>query len=228
MDAEFQPNVEKKVYTCHLTVISSAQKFIVENIGGDQLWNETELNVEGLNVTNQMLTNIPSKINNFFPNISAINWVNTSLETIAARDLQQFPKLKTMIVYKNKLLSLCGDLFIYTSKLQWLDLSNNSIDSVGLGILSSLSKLKFANFQDNLCISFEASSDDGMRELKKYLAECAPSAIMTTVEPQSECSGGCAGRIESLEDKVIEQNEVISQLRERINKLENQYSSRSP
>lgn len=82
-----------------------------------------------------------------------------------------------MVLYisQNKLVSINGDLFAHTPRIQRLQFEENQIEHVGSGLLDDLEKLEYANFEGNPCISTLAQTPEGIVELKLQLStKCPP------------------------------------------------------
>lgn len=213
------PSIGNRLYTCLVTVINSERRNFLENAGGDHLLNETNLGVRGLEVADQLLNEIPENVDNFFQNIKAIQLSHTGLKAISANDLKQFPHLTVLSITKNKLKALNGDVFKHTMNLKWISFFDNLIENVGVGLLTSLKDLEFADFRNNPCVNFRATSTDELRALKIHLVDCStPEATLQSPTVQHmDCT---SGKIESLENKIIKQSEIISQLHEDNEKFE--------
>lgn len=204
-----------KLYSCQPIIINSEHNKVLEDVGGNHLTGETNLDVQGLNVTNQTAKRFPMNLDKFYPNLTAIEWRKTSLTVLNADDLIPFSNLLILNVAENNLLSLDSDLLRFTQKLEWIDFSANLIEHVGHDLLNYLSELHHADFQDNSCINIIADTPEEIRKLKVQLTDCAPVKVSerSTSDKTVECSQQCIGRLETLEDKVFEQSEIISELR---------------
>jgi Leucine-rich repeat (LRR) protein len=96
------------------------------------------------------------------------------LKTISADDLKQFPKLEILFLNMNKLVSLDGNLFQHTRKLQSVDFYANELEHVGENLLTGLENLKYASFQNNPCIDIYANTHQKVQELNDQLPiKCA-------------------------------------------------------
>lgn len=195
-------------------------------MSGKHLNGYSNEDVQYIFVEGQDLTMIPKNIENFFPNLLGIEWYNSNLMTVSADDLKPFPQLKVFSVYINHLLTVDGDLFEFTPNLRWISFYDNDIQHVGLDLLTQLSDLGYADFRSNDCINKLANSAQSLSDLNAQLiSKCQPletTSLPTTVTELPEaCPASCVEHIESsddeirkLNDKIDEQSETISQLRQ--------------
>lgn len=72
-------------------------------------------------------------------------------------------------------MTLDGDLFQHTPKLQEIDFSLNELEHVGHNLLAGLASLTVVDFSANPCISEEAETPEGIQELNLQLPiKCPP------------------------------------------------------
>lgn len=123
---------------------------------------------------------------------------------------------------ENKLVSLNGDLFQHSRKLQTIYLDGNLLEHVRHDLLAGLTYLTSVYFEANPCINTKAHAAQQIQELNRQLPiQCPPldttkdpptTTTSTTSEP-NECSPSCTSsegaqemkkRIEALEKVVAE------------------------
>lgn len=184
------------VYQCRAVVRHSGSGRILDDVIGDHLSDgKSNVDVEHLNLWNQDMNFIPFSIDKFFPAIKAISWYNSKLLTITADDLKQFPNLIFLGLWMNNLVTLDGDLFKFTPKLQLIDVDGNQIENVGENLLSNLKDLTVADFSLNVCIdAFALTAEDIPDFIVKLEANCTTPTDTTTAEtstPIFDCASNC-------------------------------------
>jgi hypothetical protein len=215
----------------------STDERALQGVSGDHLDGKVNADVVFLSLfLSANLSHMSTNIESFFPNLRGISWYSVNLRFISAEDLKPFPNIVTFAVTTNKLVTIDGDLFKYTPKLQWIVFANNLIEHVGENLLTDLKDLVHVHFGNNVCIAFMANTPEALVELKQMLpVKCPPAPLTTTtilpdtstqVVPDTtttltttistqppQCSAECMERIEKLSDKVNEvsdSNKILS------------------
>ena len=135
------------LYTCTGTIFGSSRDGIITDVTGEHIGTSTNVNVNGLSVINQRsFERIPRDIESFFPNISAFEWNFGDLVVISAEDLSQFPALRTLSVFGNRIASISSDLFQSTPNILNIDFGLNSLNHVGFNLFNGVN-LRTALFQ---------------------------------------------------------------------------------
>lgn len=172
--------------------------------------------VKGFNMHSDQLQmkTVPKGIGKLFPNIAAFQWYNGSLTSIKSVDLE-FPDLQVLILSNNRITSLEPNLFEHTKKLKLINLINNSIGTVGKGILDGLRDLTRAFFQNNRCINFNAFMCEVEAAKVQLRDQCTKATQLstTTSPPWVEEVAKCA-------EEVREYAERLQDLQERMHYLE--------
>lgn len=133
-------------------------------------------NVSKLIIYNQYIYyQFPKSIEKFFPNLSRVDFFDGSLITITSKDLQPFPNLTSLSLSRQKIIILDGDLFKYTLKLEYINLSENAIQHIGKDFLKSLTKLTVFDFFSNTCYSYVAYNSTQLEMLKAGLEKNCPA-----------------------------------------------------
>lgn len=114
---------------------------------------------------------LPSGIGEVFPNIKYVLWSDGALTAITAEDLGEFPNLQIASFGGNKITSLKSDLFVHTPNITFMWFKHNKIEFVGEHLFDDLSDLREANFLNNKCIDFHATTPESIVELKEALLE---------------------------------------------------------
>ena len=140
-------------YTCtHLPTFLEMTKLLQESVV--ITIKDSGFNMKALFIWKQpMLTQLPSSIDSFFPNLVVPSFAETGLSSITSEDLRPFPNLVLFGIEESIIVSLDGNLFVYTPHLQFISIQNNLIVNVGDGFLYDLHELKSANFRQNTCIN---------------------------------------------------------------------------
>lgn len=212
------------VYNCEPKVTSSASGTNLESVSGVHLEGKNNFDVKTLDVRSQKLSNIPFNLADYFPNLEGIQWHNSNLQFISSLDINRFPNLKVFSSHSNPLVVLDGDLFLSTPKIQWLSFYNNTIESVGYNLISSLYSLSHANFQNNVCINRVMTHPAMMGELIQELKEKCPSQT-DPVECELRCSlneevDKVYQRLDDQYERIYELNQEIESNEKRIEELE--------
>lgn len=112
---------------------------------------------------------VPSGIAENFKNIKVLIIANTGLRVITQVDLKPLKKLRNLYVDNNQLTSLDDDLFLSNPSIEYINVSNNQIKSVGMRTFEPLTGLKELGFYQNICIDDGAKSIRSVNALKLKL-----------------------------------------------------------
>lgn len=195
-------------YSCLATPISTEDDSSLIQVTGAHLGENNNTDVEVLGVVDiDILRRIPRNIEMFFDNLIIMHWETKALEFINADDLKPFPNLKVFAIFDSMILSLDGDLFKHTPKLQIIFFTFNRIQHVGHDLLTDLNDLTEAYFESNPCISESAQTLEAVQQLNIQL----PISCPQIPEPRV-CAAGCLELIESLQRTVAEQSERLANL----------------
>lgn len=173
------------IYECNAIVQSTGNEMILNDVTGDHLRGKSNLDVVGLVVHDQNVTKIPGNITrtDLLPNIIAIIWRTSNLQTISAEDLEQFPNLKVLSIYQNQVTTLDGNLFTFTRSLKSIGFYKNNIRNVGEGLLNDLSNLEIVNFGANPCVNTQAATKQEISTLNLDLPRLCPMPLNPTEPP---------------------------------------------
>ena len=161
---------------------------VLEAVRGSFLDGRGPNDVTHLFVLDEHISYFLKDTNVFFPQLKAISWYHSELQSLTADDLQPYPNLISLGLWMNNLVALDGDIFLHTLKLQYIDFDLNSISSVGVNILDGLLDLKIADFSHNNCIDNFANTEENLASLKRNLtAQCpstwTPPTVLPTIAP---------------------------------------------
>lgn len=197
-------------------------------ITGNHLNGMSNRDVEGF-FARRELSEIPEGIERFFPNLKGFDMFSSQLETISKKVLK-FPNLRALFLGGNNLVSLDGDLFAFTRRLQLIAIQANSLQHIGHNLLTNLNLLHRVNLLDNPCISQQAFNRPQVLQLMTQLPISCPPVppsppIMTTTIPSSttdssEYCDKCEGRtIEIVTEMVAAYEARIAELEKQMREI---------
>lgn len=190
-------------YVCYATVTLN-ESTRLENVTGNHINGKTTDDVDYLQIWNQDLPFFPEGIENYFKILKALVIVESGLLSLSASDLEPFPKLVFLNLWRNKLVSIDGNLFEFTPLLASVDLNSNQIEHIGHDLVTHLDYLKTLDLTANPCISKDFISREQILEFSSQLSiYCPPLLITSTLPitttadtPGEECS--CVKEIDEL------------------------------
>jgi hypothetical protein len=95
---------------------------------------------------------IPEGLGKFFPVLEVFDCTDCGITSVSSGDLVQFPHLKVLNLYRNKISSLPGDLFENTPEILSFDFGRNKISRVGPTFFDHLKNLKSFSFEETKCM----------------------------------------------------------------------------
>ena len=202
-------------YTCSGTIVGSGREGSILDVTGEHEGGLTNEDVNALSIINQRaLERIPTSLQNFFPNLFAIEWKFGDLAVISAADLEHFANLTIFSVYGNRLVTLPGNLLMNSRIIRHIDFGSNSINHVGQTFISGTASLEVALFERNNCISFSAGTPSELSTLTSLLQDWCPP--LPEPEPEPECPASCVERIDYLEQRIRLLEEALLSVMARI------------
>jgi len=212
-----------EAYFCRPTVSTFGDAITLTEVRGNHLESRTNEDVRVLYaIDQQAIPQLPNDLEQFFPNLVIINWWHGNLTSITADFLKPFPNLLEISLHSNQFTTLDGDSFQNTKLLRYINFADNQLTNVGPDFLANLDDLRFAYFHNNPCISMYATSSEQIPALIDALETLCPPlteiTTTTTIEP-SECSDGCADRIEVLETETRELRSMIVELERQVREM---------
>lgn len=172
------------VYGCDATVISLEDPARITEVSGTHWVEKNDADVKGFHIDGQnSLSIIPSGIQNFFFNLEAFQWWNGNISRIDSSTFASIPNLLSIHLFRNKLVTLDGDVFQNTRKLQRIYLQSNLLEHVGYDLLTGRTDLTYADFSSNPCIDVVATSSLQIQELSRQLLIQCPPTVTTTIAP---------------------------------------------
>jgi Leucine-rich repeat (LRR) protein len=114
-------------------------------------------NMTNLIIEDQRMFFMPSNLKEYFPNITELKIINSSLKEISNKNLDGFKDLEILHIIGNEIREISPNLFENNKKLIKIDLSENRIQLIYVEAFQDL-KLKSLNVDGNQCI--ESGSDE--------------------------------------------------------------------
>lgn len=132
---------------------------------------ESNDNVNTLLIFEQICEFFPVGIENQFQKMEGIAIQKSGLKKITKNDLRGFPKLKSISLFGNQLITLESNLFLFNTELKLVSLFNNKLKHVFSNIFDGLNDLERVYLSSNPCISEEALNAEKLEQLKCKLIE---------------------------------------------------------
>lgn len=200
----------KVAYTCTaLKLVTNATRRNISEITGKHIPDTSNDDITQLYIIQQQMEYFPIGFTNFFENIVAIHAGMNKLKYLERSDLEEFTKIRYLYLYTNQLEVLQSDVFQSSPTLEYVSFYNNRLMHIGSKILLPLKKLRTAFFNKNICIDKQASSEQGISELRLEIAErCSDITdedLMTMLKTNHM-------KVSSLEAKVDEMSEKLSRV----------------
>lgn len=192
-------------YGCYGLFTNTNDPEIVSEIKGQHSKGNSSEDVKHLSIWHdEVLTQIPKRIESFFPNLEVFDWWNGQLTIVSASDFETFPNLQVITLNNNKLVKLDSDLFQFTKHLNQIYFNENLLRSVGHDLLIGLDRLTLAYFTANPCIDLYALSYVDVQEMNRVLPiQCppdgSPSPNAESNEAPSQCTIKCSSDQETNE-----------------------------
>ena len=193
LDHVYADDLSVKSCTVQDLVINSQYEDITSVNGATELTDFESVVIEG-NIVNYM----PKGLATFFPQLISLRIFNSQLREVHQEDFASLRNL-TYLNFDNNLLEMFdGDLFEFNLELQEIDFNSNQIKYIGTEFMRYLTKLKRANFQDNICTSdyFPNYYEDAARMAEVIKSKC-PS-------PEDIRKIFCSSDIENLNKQIDE------------------------
>ncbi|KAG5669322.1 hypothetical protein PVAND_017210 [Polypedilum vanderplanki] len=187
LECQFNVNLDSE-YECEVqdNEIFGNSLVTITDIDGEHLAGKTNRNVQKLIISNiPKVKFVPKEIGKFFKKLTTLEITNANLIKIKQIDLQQFLKLKKLILNDNEIEIIEEELFESTPKLEYIDLSNNKISLIDPSAFSNLKNLQNLYLVNNTCEFFikNAENQNDLRDLIEEIEnrKCyAPSSYVAT------------------------------------------------
>lgn len=166
-------------YTC-FGVLTNYNNTALDLVTGTHQPGNGYLDVEMVYIANDtQLTFIPD-VTYYFENIKALYLSSCNIRDLKGNELDNYQNLTWISLSRNKIEYIPSDFFRGTPYMATIFMYENRIKYVGIGLLSSLSYLTSANFNDNACISRAASTPNDLQWLMYYLTLNCSDDVRTT------------------------------------------------
>ncbi|KAG5680162.1 hypothetical protein PVAND_009687 [Polypedilum vanderplanki] len=171
-------NVLGTVYKCSsVPVLIGGGGQSITSVTGNHLQDMTDSNVQLLFLSGSgALSFVPRAISLFFPNIIALEMINTGLEILNGDEFIDFPQLQFLSITQSILIRISGDLFLPTPNVVYVQFQSNLIKHVGQNLFAPLnpSNMNYVGFRFNWCINQEATNPTQIATLIEILKELCP------------------------------------------------------
>lgn len=224
------PTAQSDRYTCYHPTLS----YIGDNESltaayGSHMSGKTNNHVGYLEIDQvSSLKYFPKRINNFFPNLYAIQISNCNITMLQDNELDAFRSLNWLKLSGHPHLErIPGSLFANTPNLQYLFLESNNIKYVAEGSFGAISKLTYAYFMYNFCVNIGVSSNSQMplviKQLREYCVDIETTTTSATTSTLTSTTRGNNTTTTSTEKQscgdicnLEEQNKFLMQQNEEI------------
>lgn len=165
----------KAVYTCKVNYLKTTEEERnVSHVTGRHKARHANRDVIQIQITqhhhpntnDQLMEYFPRGFNSIFENVVAFHAGTNRLKYLEKSDLKEFGKLKYLYLYNNQLEVLQSDVFQYNPALEYVSFFNNNLVYIGSKALIPLKQLKHAYFNKNICIDKQATTSQGLSELR--------------------------------------------------------------
>ncbi|CRK95373.1 CLUMA_CG008652, isoform A [Clunio marinus] len=154
----------KELYICLGSLPRDEDVANITGINGEHLGSRTHSDVEAIRLTDDWLTEVPSGIDNYFPNIEFLYIRETQLKTVNSNQLQQFPNLEYLWLHKNQIETIEVNAFSRTPSLRVIALHSNKIKSIPYNAFRPL-HLEVLQMRNNICINDSADTEQNVNRL---------------------------------------------------------------
>lgn len=197
-----QWTIDGSLYGCEADVISTENPKTLEKIEGKHLTDRTIGQVEYFLLKNHKgLEEIPKNFGEHFPNLNVLFWINGSLTSITSDDLN-FPKLVSLSLARNNLVSIESDLLKHTKKLEEFYFGFNLLEHVGHEIFKDLISLHDVDLVANPCIDARVKNYGEIVELSKQLKTRCPEKVSGVWQQCSQSADECSA-MSSADNKIM-------------------------
>lgn len=210
------------LYGCEANVTKMENPKTLEKVKGKHLPNRTIDEVEYFLLRNHKgLEAIPKNFGERFPDLNVLFWINGSLTSLTSDDLK-FPKLVSLSLARNHLVSIESDLLKHTRKLEEIYLGFNMLEHVGHEIFKDLITLHDVDLVANPCIDARVKDYGEIVELSKQLKIRCPEKVSSVWHQCSKDDDECSS-MSSADDKIMALNEELKRVNKRLAELEEKF-----
>lgn len=169
---------DRSCYTCSIQGKNLPYEVDELNFVSKHLKNLSFDDVKWLHISEGFTSKIPRNLGGVFKNLTKLNFYFSFLEEISKENMREFPNLESLVLSRNELRFLPGDLFECNKKLKRISFENNKILFIGPELLDGL-EIEYADFRGNIVINclFDEKKEEKMTlsQLKQKIKEkCQP------------------------------------------------------
>lgn len=195
----------------NLTVSTPSQK--ISSIG-NQFVNGNEIKAFHIHDSPSCFY-IPYGVHEFFANIEVLTVNFCGLKTVTKEDLKPLQHLRGLYLQNNELSSLSHDLFSHNPNIEEINLCDNKLQNVAVGVFKPLKNLRKVEILRNLCIDESAIKSTEVEILIRNVKEKCPPKILTHL-PEIE---GSENSVDVAKNKVNEMEKRIQALELKIKRF---------
>lgn len=212
------------LYGCEANVTKMENPKTLEKVKGKHLTNKTIDDVGYFLLKNHKgLEQIPKNFGERFPDLNVLFWINGSLTSLTSDDLK-FPKLLSLSLARNHLVSIESDLLKHTRKLEEFYFGFNLLEHVGHEIFNDLIMLHDVDLVANPCIDARVKDYGAIVELSKQLeTRCPPLEKESNVWQQCSRDDDECSSMSSADDKIIALNGELKRVNKKLAELEEKF-----
>lgn len=140
-------------YTCTGQVIFVGSPNSIDSVSANHMIGRNNDHVTGLLIENSPLLTVPSGIDDFFPNLEALNLNNCAIREISFENLDVFPHLRQLFLESNNIIEIGNYIFYNNPRLRFITFSRNPIRHVAFNIFEDLMELETLNFARTSCVN---------------------------------------------------------------------------
>jgi Leucine rich repeat len=157
----------------------------VVTASGDHFGGKTNNDVTKFDASWSTMNFIPDGIGQLLPNIESLELTSCKLFVLTQDDLKQFPKLKYLNIYNNKVEYLENNLFSLNPNIEWLRLWQNELKHIEMNAFVGLHNLKYLDMDKNDCISQVADSSDKVWAVaNQAITACHDESVAEKYRPE--------------------------------------------
>lgn len=156
--------------TCEPNLLDTSRDKTLESILSWPL-NKDQSEFTQLYSEYQNIIHFPANLHSKFINLEVIVFWSSRMKFVDNFDLQGLTKLRFLKLDDNEIEVLQADLFLFNTQLEEVHLKNNKLKYIAVRILTPLTRLKVANFENNVCINEKADSSTTLEAVKRKLDE---------------------------------------------------------
>jgi hypothetical protein len=172
------------IYECYIDgelFITHPKMPIVEATGEHLSWKSDD-KVVGFYARSAEVHYFPGDLAKFFPNLRLIAIAMSNLREVRQRHLVPFDQIRYLSLFDNKVEVIEKHLFAYNLMLEAIDLRENRITKISVGVFDYLVNLNLLYMSDAFngsCVSFDANvRDEVVWLINEIKEECNERAIM--------------------------------------------------